>query len=459
MARDDLQTVELATGNRLGELLRLAWPVILSRLGIMAMGLTDAIVVGQFSSRELGYHALGWAPTMVVLTTSVGLLTGVQVMTARYIGAGRPEATGGVLRRGLVYGLWIGIVSAAVLGLAGPWFLGALGLEPDLARGAGLTLQVFAIGLPSYLIAVVFQLYLEALGKPIPAMVAMWTANLVNLAFNLWLVPGESWLPVEGAVASAWATFAARTALAVMLAVYVFRWEGAQRHGLFDQPHDGQLAAADQRRIGYAAGASLLVETSAFAGMNVVAGWIGALEVAAWAIVLNVAAITFMVPLGLATATAVLVGRGYGARQQMAMVRSGTLGFAACAIVTLLICAIVWPGAELIARAYSDDPALLALVAPALVLSCLFFVADGLQVVAAQALRARGDVWVPTATHILSYAVIMLPLGWALAHPMGLGVSGIVWSVIIASLISASSLLARFYWLARRPLHATLSLP
>ena len=75
----------------LGELLRLAWPTVLARLGIMAMGLTDAIVVGHYSSTELGFHALGWAPTATVLTAAVGLLTGVQVMTARAIGEGRAD--------------------------------------------------------------------------------------------------------------------------------------------------------------------------------------------------------------------------------------------------------------------------------------------------------------------------------------------------------------------------------
>src|SRR5215211_606092 len=80
-----------AVRTDLSTLLRLSGPVVLSRLGIMAMGLCDAIVVGNFSARELGYHALAWAPTSVVLTMGVGLLIGVQVMTARRIGEGRRD--------------------------------------------------------------------------------------------------------------------------------------------------------------------------------------------------------------------------------------------------------------------------------------------------------------------------------------------------------------------------------
>jgi MATE family multidrug resistance protein len=90
------------------ELLRLAGPVVLSRLGIMVMGLTDAIVVGHFSATQLGFHAMAWAPTSVFVTMTVGLLVGVQVMASRATGAGKPHETGAVLRRGLVYALWLG---------------------------------------------------------------------------------------------------------------------------------------------------------------------------------------------------------------------------------------------------------------------------------------------------------------------------------------------------------------
>src|SRR4030095_2799785 len=110
-----------------------------------------------------GYHALGWAPTSVVLTMVVGLLVGVQVMTARRIGEGRRDLTGAVLRRGLVYGLWIGLASTVVLALAGPPFLHAIGLEKDLADGASRALLVFSLSLPGYALSVLASFWLEGL--------------------------------------------------------------------------------------------------------------------------------------------------------------------------------------------------------------------------------------------------------------------------------------------------------
>ena len=108
----------------------------------------------------------------------------------------------------------------------------------------------------------------------------------------------------------------------------------------------------------------------------------------------------------------------------------------------------MWLAARPVVSAYTSDPAILAIAAPALILATLFFVADAQQVVAAQANRAAGDVVWPTLMHLLSYGIIMIPLGWWLAHRMG--VNGLVWSVIVASVISGVLLTGRFLRVTKR---------
>jgi MATE family multidrug resistance protein len=430
-----------------GSLLRLAGPVVASRLGIMAMGLVDTIVVGRYSATELGYQALGWAPSGVVITTSIGLLAGIQVRTSQAIGEGREEDTGAILRRGCIYAFWIALAAGALLaGLSGPG-MHALGLDPALADGATPVAQVLALSLVPILIADAGVFWLEAHGRAVPGMIAMWGANAVNLALNLWLVPGTSGLPVDGAVASAWSTFASRTALLVFVWLLIAGWPEARRFGVFRRAPADPDAAAAMRGIGYAASVSYFIEAGAFAAMSVIAGWLGALSVAAWAIVLNMAAVIFMVPLGLATATGVFVGRAYGAGNPAGVRRAARLGFIATVLATLAICAIVGLGNDLIARGYTRDPGVQAVASAALLLSCLFFVADGLQVVGSQSLRAQNDIWMPTATHLASYLLVMMPAGYLFAIRLGLGVNGIVWAVIVASLMSATLLWGRFLWL------------
>jgi MATE family multidrug resistance protein len=276
----------------------------------------------------------------------------------------------------------------------------------------------------------------------------MWVANGVNLALNLLLVPDLLGLGVDGATASCWATFWARAALAVFLVIYIARLPEARALGVFNRPRRDPVAAREQRKIGYGGGSSYFIEVAAFAAMTFFAGQLGANETAAWAIVLNVSAIVFMVPMGLSSATAVLVGRAHGAGDGLGALRAGLVGVGVVAALTLTVALVVWPTAHWMASAYSRDPALLAIAAPALVLATLFFVADGIQVVAAQANRAAGDVWWPTIMHFVAYSLIMMPLGWWWAHEIG--VDGLVWAVIVASLVSSVLLTGRFVRVARR---------
>jgi MATE family multidrug resistance protein len=436
----------------LAELIKLAWPVVVARLGIQVMGLTDAVVVGQYSATQLGYHALAWAPTMIALVTGVGLLQGVQVMTARAMGEGKPEKAGAALRRGVVYALWIGLASSLILVFAGPLFLRSLGMKDGLAEGAIPVMLVFSLSLTPNLIYIAATNFVEGLGRPGMGAVTMWAANLANLALNLLLVPGTFGLPALGAVGAACATFGSRIVMMIILLGWIAMMPGAKGFGLFKRPASDPAAEREQRHVGYGAGASLFVEVAAFSGMNIVAGWLGGLAVAGWAVVLNVAAIVFMAPLGISAATSILVGQAYGAKDSAAVTRAGITGFIAAIGVTSVCALFVGLCAPLVAGAYSRDPALIAVIAPALVLASLFFVADGLQTVGANALRARGDVVVPTVTHVASYAVVMLPLGYGLALPAGMGLMGIVWSVIWASLLSAGLLVGRFGWLSMKAL-------
>jgi MATE family multidrug resistance protein len=436
--------------TELAELLKLSGPVVISRLGIMAMGLSDAIVVGRYSATQLGYHALGWAPTSVIVTMAIGLLSGVQVMTARAIGEGRLHETGAVLRRGLAYSLWIGLASMGILALGGRLFLHAIGLEASLADGASRVLMIFCLSLPGYALSVSASFWMEGLSRPGPGAWGMWIANGINLALDLILVPGHVGLPALGAMGGAWATTGARTFLAVFMLGYIALMPQARALGVFDKPERNRAAEAEQRRIGFGAGASNFFEVAAFASMNVIAGWMGGLAVAAWAIVLNIAAIVFMVPLGLSTGAAVRVGQAYGARDPAGVVRAGVIAFVVTGVFGILVSLVVWPNAAWLSTAYTGNPLTLAMAVPALVVSCLMYFPDSLQVVTAASLRARGDVWLPTGTHLTSYILVMMPLAWWLAIPRGLGIIGIAWAVVIASVISAVLLLVRFWMLSRR---------
>jgi MATE family multidrug resistance protein len=234
--------------------------------------------------------------------------------------------------------------------------------------------------------------------------------------------------------------------------VYVLTMKDAKDWGVYDRPRPSWYSVWEMFKPGLGAAGSYFMEVTAFNAMNVYAGWIGAATVAAWSVILNVLAVVFMLPLGLATATSVLVGRAYGANDRHGIVRAGARGFGSSVTVLGIVSLLVALFPRTIGGAYTGDPTLLAQVSPGLVVSALsgFFLVDGLQVVGAQSLRARADVLIPTVTHTLSYLVLMVPLGWLLAIHWHMGLNGILWAMVVASYASAAFLVGRFVWLARR---------
>lgn len=423
-------------------LLRLAWPVALSRLGIMGMGVTDVIIVGQLAPHQLSHQALGWAPTGVALVAGLGLLTGVQVLAARAIGERNPAAAGGAWRRGLVVGVGAGAAAGVLLFFFGELLLRSLGIGAALAAGAGAVLSVLAFSIPFHLANTANTSFLEAIQRPMPATVAMWLANIVNIALNL------LWVPEYGAVGSAMATVSARFLLALGTGLWIWFLPDADKLGVrtgASGPTYNALLA-----IGAAAMVSQIAEAGAFSAMTVIAGRISEDAVASYQILLNVLAVQFMIAMGMSTATAVLVSEAIGRGARHEAVRAGWTGLSlnslAMAAGGVLVLLLAMP----IGRAFTANLEVAALVAATMPLAALILVPDGGQVVAAQALRARGDNWFPTASHVLAYVFVMPPLAFLLAERGGHGVQGLILAIFWASVLSFGVLVLRFWVLGRR---------
>lgn len=433
-----------ASRSYVRDVLRLAGPVALARLGIIGMGLVDVIVVGQLAADELPYQALGWAPTAVFLVAAIGLLQGVQVLAARSLGEGNPHGAGVALRRGIVLGLIAGLVSAALMWLGGARLFTTFGISEDLAGPSTTVMAIFAISIPLHLLYVAGTFFLEAIKKPGISTGIMWAANAVNLALNLW------WVPEHGAVGSAWATVGARVFLAAVILIWIYVL-------LRDRKHYGvgaKNAVGPSYRallgVGIAAAVSQAVEAGAFSAMTVIAGRLGADFVSAYQIVLNIMALVFMVALGVGAASAVLVSEAIGRKAPQDAARAGWTGIAINAVVMIIAAVAILVFAEPIGRGYTADMAIAGLVASLMWVAALVLHPDGAQVVIASVLRARGDNWFPTFSHIAAYAVVMPVLGFWLAEHQGMGVAGLLFAIFWASVLSAAVLLLRWWALARK---------
>jgi MATE family multidrug resistance protein len=415
--------------------------VTLARLGIMTMGLCDAVVVGRLAPAELPHQALGWAPTAVALTTGIGLLVGVQVLAARAFGAQTLEQAGGALQRGLVVSAVSGVVAVALAWAYTEPLLAAFGVEPDLVKPSARITHVLILSVPLHLVYVCSAFFVEAIQRPMVSTWLMWIANLINLILNLLLVPRM------GAIGSSWSTVGARGFLACALLFWVLRLPEARQLGLRKRVKSPSYAAF--LRVGSAAAVSQAAESSAFSGMTVLAGRLSGHAVAGYQILLNLIAIVFMVALGFGTATSVLTGEAVGKNSQHDVSRASWVGLAVNSGVMACIGLFIFALAHPIASAYTVDVAVAQLVATCMPLAAAILIFDGGQTVVASALRAQNDNWFPTGSHLLAYAVIMPGLGYLFAELQGLGVQGLMLAIFWASVFSLGVLAARLWWLSR----------
>jgi len=433
------------------KLLRLAGPLMLARLSAFGLVFIDTVVVGQYSPQELAFLTLASVPISVILVASIGFLNGIQVIAARSVGAGDLALAGAAWQRGVIDSLMLGAAAALALGFGARGLFYVLGQPADLADGATPVAIILALSMPFHLLYIATSFLLEAMHRPAAGVVAMVVAMAVNYGLNILLVTGALGFPELGAQGAAWATLLVRILLVVAMIVWVLRLPQARELNLFGRHKSDPIAKSEQRQIGIAAGSGQVFEVAAFGGMTIFAGMVGTLAVASYAIALNVTGLVFMIALGLASASGVLVANGIGAGDQARGIRAGWMGLGVGVVAMLILAVGAWVGDRFIAGVYATDAALIAATIPLIALSAFVFLADGLQVIAANILRARSDVWFPTASHLFAYVVVMLPLGWLLAVKMGHGAAGLMWAIIIASAISGIVLVLRWIVLAARP--------
>ncbi|MBE9552678.1 MAG: MATE family efflux transporter, partial [Proteobacteria bacterium] len=421
--------MRLTLRDHLSELLRLAAPVVVARAGILTMVTADIIMLGHYGAEDVAWYGIGVTPFVVLLLIGIGLLTGTLVMTSHARGAGRLADCGPVWRRSLPYALLIGLAGTVISLFAEPFFL-AIGQSPAIAAGGGTVAAIAGLALAPTLIHSNSTYFMEGLARPLPGMTAILIGNILNILLNWLLIFGHWGLPEMGAEGAIAATSIVRFVMAAGFAGYIWWLPDRETFGI-RKPLDGGWwkGGGEQWRLGYAAGVSQGVESTAFNSLTMMAGLLGPVALASYSISLNLTALIFMLALGFGAATAVRVGAARGAGDHDRMVTAGWTGLGATVAVMATLGVLVWFLRDEIAALYTSDADLRVILPILFGIVAFFLIADGGQVVMTFALRGAGDAWVPTSIHLMSFFVVMIPAAWFLAFPMGLGARGLVISI------------------------------
>ena len=352
--------------------LRLAGPVMLARAGLLVMISVDTIMCGRVAAQELAYYGIALAPHLGFVLVGIGLLMGTVVVTAQTDGAGRPAECGRIWRLGLLNGALSGSLFGLLL-LPGEAILLALGQAPTISQGGGAVLVMFALGMPAMLMFAATTFFLEGIGRSTPGMAVMAVANLVNFGLNYALM-FEPWQ--MGAAGAALATSITRWFMFLALAGYVLAMRDRDHYGVAAPMAGRWILQRKLIRLGWPIAVSFGLEHGAFFAAATFAGWLGAVPLAAYQIVLNTMGVIYMLAIGLATATAVRVGNAVGRRDRSGLAKAGWVGVGLGIVVMLGLVPVLYGSSGDIARIYTEDPAVIAIAAPGLGLAAWILVAD-----------------------------------------------------------------------------------
>ena len=436
---------------------RLAAPVIATQLATMMLGVVDNMMLGRLSVEALNASALGRLWVSGTWLLGMGLVFGIDPFVSQAHGAGDGKAAGVALQRGILVAL------LASLPIAISWcfteeLLVSWGQDPALSAEAERYALVQIPGLPFLLAFQALRQYLQGRGIVRPAMWVAIFANGFNAFWNWLLIYGHAGfgpfapIPALGVVGAGIATGLTQVVMFALLLWIVVRWRLGE--GAWTPWSRESFAARGLGRViavGTPIALQIGLEMWAFQIATLWAGEIGSNELAAHTIVLNLASLSFMIPLGISIGTATRVGNLIGAGEPRAAQHAAHVAFAMGA-GAMAICALVFlVGRHALPLVYlegnADSAAVLALCAQVLPIAAAFQMFDGLQVVGGGVLRGMGRTTPGAVINLLGYYALALPFASWLAFRMGHGLAGLWWGL---SLGLATIALALVVWIVLR---------
>jgi len=429
----------------------LAWlgvPLIGSNLAQYLIHLTDVVLLGWYDVQALAAITLATALYFMIFLLGAGFGWAVMPLVAAAVEADDHIQVRRVTRMGLWLSVAFGVAVSIPMMWAEPFFL-AIGQDPQVSALAQDYLTIGAWAMIPGLMVVVLRALLAALERTAVILWATLGAAAVNALIGWALIFGRLGLPEMGIAGAAWAALGSTILMGLILLVYVLRHFPAYRltQRLW-RPDPGTMARVF--RLGAPIGLTSLAEGALFSASAVMVGWIGAVELAAHGIAMQLASLTFMFHMGLSQAATVRAGRALGRRDRGNLRQVGLTAIAMSLVIgSLTVLCFVTFSENLVGLFIGLDApardALLQVGVSLLFMAALFQLMDAMQVVALGLLRGVQDTAVPMLLAVISYWLVGMPSGYALGFVAGWGAVGVWLGLVIGLGLAAILLMTRFW--------------
>ncbi|WDZ96946.1 MATE family efflux transporter [Herbaspirillum sp. WKF16] len=429
-------TAPVSSRTHVRRIARLAWPLLVGQLALIANGVIDTVMVSRFSALDLAALALGVSIYVSVFVGLSGVLQALQPTIGQLFGAGRHGEIGNEVKQGLWLAVLLSIFGCLLLAFS-PYFLSFAKASPELVEKATLYLRIEALALPATLAFRVYASLNTAMARPKMVMAIQLCGLLLKLPLNALLIFGGLGLPAFGGPGCAIATTLIAWLMMAVAWLLVAKLPAYRPLKLFGSGFvmPSWKILRTLLRLGIPIGLSYFIEVTAFTLMAVFIARLGAVPVAGHQITANVGTVLYMLPLSIASATSTLVAQAIGANEWKAARKIGYAGIRLSVTLSVLIGIVVWFMRAHIIRAYTPDPVIVGAALPLFLYIAFYQLFDSLQVTTAFVLRAYKVAVVPTVI----YAVTLWGVGLGGGYLLGFDVLG----VTPAWLLGASG-----FWLA-----------
>ena len=428
----------------------LAYPVIIGQLGIIMMGVVDSIMVGRLGPIPLAAASLGNSLIFIILIIGIGSSIVISPLVAILVGANRHSECGNYFRQSLVINVVLSFVMLGII-LLSVNFIKYLDQPPEVVELAIIYMTIVGLSAIPLMIYQTYKQFIEGFSIMKPAMIIAILANIINAFANWVLIFGKIGFPQLGLAGAAWATFSSRVFMALVIMIYVMKNIKFKQYDMtfhfrgLDFPVIKKILS-----LGLPSGFQYFFEVGAFSLAVIMIGWIGANELAAHQIAINLASISFMAVLGISQASSIRVGNAMGDKNIANIRKAGFTGIILGASIMALAGLTFILLNNFLPTLYIDDEAVISIASRLIIIAALFQLSDGTQAVGIGVLRGLTDVKGPTVITFIAYWVISLPIAYLLAFNFKLGVEGVWIGLLIGLTSSALMLTLRFNYKSKQ---------
>jgi len=424
--------------------LSLSFPIMISQLGHITVGVFDSLMIGKVSVSQLAAVSLATSIFSFILLFCIGLSYGITPLISssdrgkKYVSS--------ILYNGMLVNVISSILLVSFVILT-KHLLSYLGQDEEVLFHTYSYLDIICISLIPLILFQTFKQFIEGLGFTKPSMYISVISNVINIVLNAVLIFGLFGFPRLEIIGAAYATLISRVIMFLLILIYCLNDRRFSKYILKTKFLINLNHIKDIFRIGFASGLQYIFEVGAFSVATVMTGSIGAIHLAAHQIALNLASISYMIASGIGSASMISLSYYDGKRNFEDMRRSGFASFLLVFILMIVSALVFIIFRNYLPVLYVDDSSVINIASTLLIIAGLFQISDGIQAVGLGILRGIRDIKKPTIVTFISYWIISIPLSYFLGIEYGYGVYGIWIGLSVGLTLAAIFHVTRFNYL------------